>query len=241
MPRLDDRLKAVASQIRCRVHADIGSDHGHLLKALLTSGRIQRGIAIENKPQPHRNSSKTLAGYDAEVRLADGLGGLRAGEAESVSICGMGGAAMTAILDAHPDRIPRDVVLQPNRRPELVRAWGIRQGFNLIDERVAIGHWAYPIMRFERRPTDVQAPRFGTDASDSGPSDSDASEDPAYERLDREAALLFGPHLIRRWQPDFIKRLQDEWEYLMKLDRLTERTAGRAAAIDRLLRRNDKT
>ena len=89
MPRLDARLKSVAQQVCCRVHADIGSDHGHLLKALLAAGRIQRGIAIENKRQPFLNSQTTLQGVNADVRFADGIEGLKAGEADSLSICGI--------------------------------------------------------------------------------------------------------------------------------------------------------
>ncbi len=38
----------VAEQIRSGTHIDVGSDHGRLLKALLASGRIDRGIAIEH-------------------------------------------------------------------------------------------------------------------------------------------------------------------------------------------------
>src|SRR6056297_785499 len=97
LPRLDERLKIVASLIRCRVHADIGSDHGHLLKALLKSGRIEFGIAIENKTQPFLNSRKTLADCRADVRLADGLAGLQKGEADCLSLCGMGGRSMVRI------------------------------------------------------------------------------------------------------------------------------------------------
>ena len=213
LPRLDDRLKAVAKQIRCRVHADIGSDHAHLLKALLTSGRIERGVAIEDKQQPFANSKSTLAGLNADVRFADGLAGLRAGEADSLSCCGMGGESMVRILEAFPGRVPPVVILQPNRRPELTRQWGLRRGFHLLDEQIARGHWPYCILRFER---------------------ADASADPAYEGLDREAALLFGPHMIRRWQPDFVAQLREEWQYLNGLDRLNRGTTRRLEAIERL-------
>ena len=214
MPRLDDRLKAVAKQIRCRVHADIGSDHAHLLKALLKAGRIERGIAIENKQQPFENSKSTLAGLQADVRFVDGLAGLRTGEADSLSCCGMGGESMVRILDAFPARVAPVVILQPNRRPELTRQWGLRSGFHLVDEQVAFGHWAYSILRFER---------------------ADASSDPAYEGVDWDAALLFGPHMIKRWQPDFVARLREEKRYLTDLDRRNRDATKRLAAIERLL------
>ncbi|TWU59745.1 tRNA (adenine(22)-N(1))-methyltransferase [Rubripirellula tenax] len=214
LPRLDQRLKAVASQIRCRVHADIGSDHAHLIRAMLAAGRIEYGIAIENKRQPFLNSQTTLAGCEAEVRFADGLDGLQSGEADGLSICGMGGRSVVGILSAHPDRVPPLVVIQPNRDVDRVRQWGIESGYHLVDETIAVGHWPYEILRFER---------------------ADIDRDPAYDGLDREAALMFGPHMIRRWRTDFVERLKAELAYLEALDQLTDVAAKRRDVIERLL------
>ncbi|MGB1707088.1 MAG: tRNA (adenine(22)-N(1))-methyltransferase TrmK, partial [Rubripirellula sp.] len=99
MPHLDERLKKVAQQIRVTTHVDIGSDHANLLVALLRSGRVKKGIAIENKQQPLLHSQQALVGLDAEVRFADGLDGLLAGEADSLSICGMGAENIVSILE----------------------------------------------------------------------------------------------------------------------------------------------
>ncbi len=214
MPKLDKRLKAVAESIRCKVHADIGSDHGHLLKALLKSGRIEHGIAIENKKRPLENSRTTLAGLSADVRFADGLAGLCEREADGLSICGMGGESIAQILDAFPDRVPSNILLQPNRRPELVRQWGLRSGHHLVDERLLLGRWPYSIMRFVR---------------------SEGDEDPVYMELDQEAALLFGPHNLRRRDAPFIARLRLESRYLLNLDRLAEDSSVRLHAIQRVL------
>ena len=120
MPKLDQRLIAVTRRIRSGTHADIGSDHGLLLASLLASGRINSGIAIENKRQPWENSTATLAGLAAEARLGDGLEVLKSGEADSLSICGMGAENMIAILERYPDRVPNTVVLQPNSRLSLI-------------------------------------------------------------------------------------------------------------------------
>ncbi len=217
MPKLDERLKAVAVQIRSRVHADIGSDHGHLLKALLTSGRIERGIAVEINQRPLENSRSTLTGLTADVRLADGLEGLSAGEADSLSICGMGGELMARILQTHPDRVPPDLVLQPNRRPDAVRRWALQAGFHLVDEQLVVGRLRYVVMRFR------------LDRS---------SADPAYDLVDREAALLFGPLLIKRWEAGFQDILVEEYQYLMRLDQRTDDSAQRLSALSKLLDRN---
>ncbi|MDV6029873.1 MAG: SAM-dependent methyltransferase [Phycisphaera sp. RhM] len=215
MPKLDERLKAVAVQIRSRVHADIGSDHGHLLKALLTSGRIERGIAIEVNQRPFDNSRSTLSGLAADVRLADGLEGLSPGEADSLSICGMGGELMTRILEIHLDRVPPDVLLQPNRRPDAVRAWALQNAFHLVDEQLVVGRLRYVVMRFR------------LDRS---------SADPAYDAVDREAALLFGPLLIKRWETRFRDILVEEYQYLKELQQRTEQSQHRLDVLSRLLR-----
>ena len=214
MPRLDERLKTVARQIRWPIHADIGSDHGHLLKSLLSAGRIQRGIAIENKRQPFENSRATLDGFSAEVRFADGLEGLARGEANGISICGMGGRSMVRILKTLPDRVPDVVLLQPNRCPRLIRQWGMDAGFHLIDELTAAGHWEYVVLRFQRNAK---------------------TDDPAYDGIDREAAMLFGPHLIRSNDPRWRAQLESERSYIQDLDRLDTEMKRRLGAIERIL------
>ena len=186
MPKLDPRLIAVKEMIWSKTHADIGSDHGGLLVELLDCGRIEFGIAIENNLQPFENSQRALSGLAAEVRLGDGLGVLSRGEVDSISICGMGAKTMLRILDAHPDRLPDKVVLQPNRHAEFVRGWGLSNGFHLQQEFVSRGHWPYAILCFARGGLDVnQLPK----------------PDVAYNGLDRDAALLFGPHELRRDGP----------------------------------------
>jgi tRNA (adenine22-N1)-methyltransferase len=221
VPHLDQRLKVVANQIRCRTHADIGSDHGHLLKALLSSGRIEHGIAIENKHQPFENSKRTLADLSADVRFFDGFAGLEAGEADSVSICGMGGKTITRLLTAHPDRLPATIIVQPNNCEETLRAWGLEASYHLVNESMATGTprakipRRFVILRFER-------------ATSSQP-------DPAYKWLDRESALLFGPHFIRRQSDEFVAALQAERTYLQSLPHLSAKMTLRRAAIEQLL------
>ncbi|QDS93777.1 tRNA (adenine(22)-N(1))-methyltransferase [Roseimaritima multifibrata] len=215
MPRLDERLKTVAKQIRCRVHADIGSDHAYLLKALLTAGRIEQGIAIENKVQPWRNSQATLAGLNADVRFAEGVLGLRPGEADSLSICGMGAATIVRILQTAPARLPDRLIIQPNRCPEDVRQWALESNFHLIDEQLAIGHWPYNILVLQR---------------------SSETSDPAYPNQNPEIQVLFGPHLLKRRDPRWLALLNEEFNYLSKMPRLTKQATDRRDAIQKVLK-----
>jgi len=211
---MDHRLRTVADCISSQTHADIGSDHGLLLAWLLRSGRIARGIAIENKRQPFENSRRAMRGLPAEVRFADGLEGLRAGEADSLSICGIGGTSMATILGRRPERLPHRLVLQPNRREDLVRQWALVNGFHLVDERISVGHWRYQIMVMENRG---------------------GVPDPAYARLDRDAALLFGPLLLSRGDEDLFAQLHEECNYLSEFRRLGSAGHRRLDAIRRVL------
>ena len=180
---------------------------------MIRTGRIARGIAIENKRHPFGNSASALAGLNAEVRLADGLAGLRPCEAESLSICGMGGRRIVEILNAFPDRVPPNVTLQPNRHPELIRAWGIERGFRLVNECVADTNWAHQVFHFQR---------------------SDLPRDPAYEGLDRDAAILFGPLMLKRRDPALVRRLREEMQYFDGFDRIGNLAASRLSAIRRV-------
>ena len=217
MPHLDERLKKVAQQIRATTHVDIGSDHAHLLVALLRSGRVEKGIAIENKRQPLSHSQHALLGLNAEARFADGLEGLLVGEADSLSICGMGAESIVSILERSPERIPDFVVLQPNRRPDLIRRWGFANGFHLVDEQVAFGHWPYVILSYRKR--------------------SGREVDPAFQQIDHQADLLFGPWLLQRREPEFVALLLEEQDYWQQFRQISETSLERRDAIERVLKR----
>ncbi len=219
MPKLDRRLIAVTRQIRSRVHADIGSDHGLLLASLLASGRIDFGIAIENKHQPWRNSKTTLSKVAADVRLGDGLDVLKCGEAESLSICGMGAENMLSILERHPDRIPAKVVLQPNSRSELIREWAWDAGFWLVAEEAVRTTRKYAILAFERTAAGVP------------------HADPAYDGVDLACGFGFGPLLLKEGSADFISDLVEEKKYWGQFGKLTPKRQNRLTLILRALDR----
>ena len=189
---------------------------------LLNSGRIEYGIAIENNRQPFENSARTLSGLQAEVRFGDGLHALQQGEADSLSICGLGAKRMLRILTACPDRVPSHVVLQPNQQPEILRQWALDNGYHLVDERIARSHLGYAILSFRR----------GEDSQ---------SIDPVYENVDRQAALLFGPLVLKRQGQLVESRLREEESYWGRFDRLEPRRAHRLKVIREILaeREND--
>ncbi len=210
--RLDVRLNVVAEQIRCATHADIGSDHASLLVALLHDGRIKRAIAIENKRRPFDNSVRALEGLCAEVRFGDGLGALEIGEADSLSICGLGAESVRDILMAHPQRIPGRVVVEVCQKPEVIRRWAFENGFHLSNEQTTPGRRSFTILRFQRSANHVAC-------------------DPAYENVEFESALIFGPYILKRADRQFDERLQNEEAWWRQKDRLSPEAFERLQLI----------
>jgi tRNA (adenine22-N1)-methyltransferase len=216
MPRLRSRLRAVADQICCRVHADIGADHGQLLATALRERRAHAGIAIENKPTPFRHALATLGGLpNAEVRFADGLAGLSIGECDSLSICGIGGLGIVNILDAHPDRLPVRLILQPNSHAAAVRRWALNQRFHIIHETLVGSKRRFLILTFA-----------GSNGS---------ATDPAYAQLDLEAALEYGPLLLRRNDTLVRQQMRSDRAYIERLAVRSQALERRLSAIRRVL------
>ncbi len=184
---------AVAQEIRAPTHADIGADHAILPRYLLLSGRVARVIVVEKNPQPWENSRRALAGLNAEVRLGDGLSVLQAGEAHSLSLCGMGAKLMVRILSAHPARLHPRHVPPPNDSPPPLRRWALSAGFAIQNEQMVEGFWRYSILTLER----------GTCT--------------AYAGLPLEPALRYGPLLLKARHPLLKAHLQERQRYLQKL------------------------
>lgn len=241
--RLDDRLIAVEQRIRANVHVDVGSDHGKLLLSLLKKQQINRGIAIENNERPFQNSTETLRVFFpprpadgvapgiAEVRLGDGLAVLELGEADSLSICGLGGRAIVRILSKHPDRVPQQLVVQPNNRPEDVRKWALANGFRLLDEVIVGGERDFIVLAFERHH---EIDSDGDRNSKTPTETSAVTQDPAYQGVDFEAAILFGPLIIKRNEPTLLEQLNEELDYWHQFSELAPPAAKRLQVVESL-------
>jgi tRNA (adenine22-N1)-methyltransferase len=194
---LEPRLQAVADFIQSHTHVDIGSDHALLPTYLLQSRCVQKMIVIEKHQQPFEHSKKALQGLNAEVRLGDGLHAFQKGEAQSLSMSGMGAEKMVGILQTHPERLPPKLTLQPNGNAKPLRIWALTSGFHLQAEAMAQGFWRYSILHFEQRKGD----------------------DPAYKEIDLEVALTYGPHLLSSKHPLLLEELKDQRPYLKSLGR----------------------
>ena len=71
---LSTRLEMIARIIPHGVNlADIGADHGYLIKYLKENKIINMGYASDNKEGPYNNLKKNLEGLDIEIDLVSGI------------------------------------------------------------------------------------------------------------------------------------------------------------------------
>ncbi|SDW87985.1 tRNA (adenine22-N1)-methyltransferase [Paenibacillus sp. CF384] len=145
MIKLSKRLQQIADLVSAQARiADIGSDHALLPVYLLQSGKCPSAIAGELNTGPFQAAKKQVAEAGLtkkiEVRQGDGLAVLAPGEADTVTIAGMGGSLMADILEAGRQAGKlvgvRELVLQPNVGEEIVRKWLVQHGYVLQDEMI---------------------------------------------------------------------------------------------------------
>lgn len=179
-PRLDAVLELL---LPCEVLADVGTDHGLVPVAAVERGLCARAIATDVRDAPLLAARATIE--DAELpevialRRGDGLRALRGERVDAIVLAGMSGALMVELFTRDDGKLREaaQLVVQPNKDAEMVRAWARSSGWHVRDERLSVekGRF-YPVIAFTRG----------------------AGADPAYEGLDEDAALMLGPHLLRR-------------------------------------------
>ena len=193
--RLEPRLQAVANLINAPVHLDIGSDHAYLPLYLLQTGRIQKALIIEKNLAPFKRAQRALETYPAELRLGDGLDPVQAGEADSLSLCGLGALRIAKILAKHPERVPPNVILQPNDAPEPLRVWALNSGLHLKYECMVQGFWRYTVLSFKQA----------------------SGDDNAYYGVPKALALRYGPLLLKKQHPLLLTELKHQRRYFSNL------------------------
>jgi len=133
------RLSAIADFInKDAVVADIGSDHGLLLKHLLDQGIISKSYGSDNKNGPFQRLQDVFREEPRiEVYMASGLDKLPA-DVDTVVIAGMGGALIAKILKEGRRQLAgiKRLVLGPHNQADIVRKTSRLLGFAIIKETV---------------------------------------------------------------------------------------------------------
>lgn len=176
--KLSKRLERIASFVQpgSRV-ADIGTDHGYVPIWLVQKGvcrRHWRWMCGKAHWSGRKNTWKRW-GFPGkiELRLSDGLAKLKAGEADTVVIAGMGGKLTCRILEQgrhvweNWSEGKERLILSPQSEQDEVRYFLEEQGFSILREAMLTDEGKYYIVieaaRGTMRPGREQDYRFGAD------------------------------------------------------------------------------
>ena len=138
---LSDRLKAAADMVTPGNRlADIGTDHAYLPIWLVREGRCPTAIAADLRQGPllaaHAHVCEAGLGGRIYLRLSDGLKEIAPGEADTITITGMGGPLICRILaDGRAvARSAKELILSPQSDVPEVRRFLLGHGFIITDE-----------------------------------------------------------------------------------------------------------
>jgi tRNA (adenine22-N1)-methyltransferase len=126
--QLSKRLQTVADLVTPgnRV-ADIGCDHAYISIYLAEKNIAPFIVAMDINQGPIDRAKENISKYGytgrIDVRKSNGLQMLRAGEADTVLMAGIGGALTMEILTKHPEVLVsiKELILQPQSEIHLVR------------------------------------------------------------------------------------------------------------------------
>ena len=140
MRKLSSRLNAVLSLIVGNTLVDIGTDHAYLPIEACLKGRVETAIACDLNPGPLKTATENVKRYGlthrVELRLGYGLSPICCGEADCITIAGMGGMRIIDILHESPSVVHsvKRMVLQPQHDIPAVRMYLYSIGFRIVDE-----------------------------------------------------------------------------------------------------------
>ena len=141
MIRISKRLKIIHDMVPKSVVADIGSDHGKLMIALVQSGTITKGYAVENKEGPFERLRSNLVRYHVDNMItplfSDGIKDITR-DVGTIVIAGMGGTNIVNILKAHPEKMVRvqTIIVDAHTAVPFVRKEICQMGFAIADEKI---------------------------------------------------------------------------------------------------------
>ena len=176
--KLSKRLERIASFVQpgSRV-ADIGTDHGYVPIWLVQKGVCPSALAMDVRKGPLERAKEHVEEMGLsgkiELRLSDGLEKLKAGEADTVVIAGMGGKLTCRILEQgrhvweNWSEGKERLILSPQSEQDEVRHFLEKQGFAILQEAMLMDEGKYYIVieaaRGTMQPGREQDYRFGAD------------------------------------------------------------------------------
>ena len=153
------RLEMIASFISpYKVLADVGCDHGFLIKIAFEKGLIKKAYAIDNKLGPLGQAMANLEDYpNVEFMLQDGLSKLGK-DCDVVVIAGMGGILINEIINKGFNNLKnvKRVIVEANKDSDKVRLNMYNHGYKIVKEACLIDdNKYYEIDCFERNDCEI--------------------------------------------------------------------------------------
>lgn len=186
---ISERIKRISSYIKpYKVIADVGCDHGYLIKYAFDNYNITEAYAIDNKKGPLDSAKNNLKDYNnVKYFLSDGLDSIN-DNVEVVVIAGMGGMLIKDIITKNISRINnvKRFVLQANKNVYELRKFMSENNYLISHEEILEEDGKfYEIVVFEKGKAD-------------------------YNFDD----LFFGPILLKEKNDVFLKKWTDIYEKL---------------------------
>ena len=206
--------------------ADIGCDHGLTGIYLIMSGYAEKVIAMDLRKEPLRRAKENAKSFGVEdridFRLSDGFEKLEEGESCTAILAGMGGRLIVKLLQ-NSGNILSDgykLILSPHTDVRYVRE-SLEKAFITIEDEIFMEDEGirYNIICAAATSRTISSL---SEVSNSGPEKDD--------RIDHEANLRYGYHLIQKKDALLSENIKDEIE---KKEKLLERI-GSSATPERL-------
>ena len=141
MIKLSKRLRIIHDMVPESVVADIGSDHGKLMIALVQSGKVKKGFAVENKEGPFERLRSNLIRYGVNDKVtplfSDGIKDITR-DVGTIVIAGMGGLTIVKILKEHPEKLKmvQTIIIDAHSAVPVARREICQMGFAIADEQI---------------------------------------------------------------------------------------------------------
>ena len=140
------RLDTIASLVSpYRKIADVGCDHGYLIKKLFDSNNIDLAYAIDNKIGPLSIAKENLKNYsNVKFFLSSGLNDVD-DNIDCVIIAGMGGILIKDIIEANLEKAKsvKRIIVEANRDNYHLRKVMLDLGFVIEKEKNVIENGKY--------------------------------------------------------------------------------------------------
>ena len=144
MIKLDNRLQEIYNMIRPNSKiVDVGTDHGYLITKLILDQKSISGKCVDINIKCLKKAQSLVNQYNLNNKinfsLSDGLQDVLETEVDDIVIAGMGSELIINILkncNWIKKTNDKHLILQPMKKPWLLREYLFKNKFKIIDEKV---------------------------------------------------------------------------------------------------------